>query len=63
MAQIKSNIEAKKAALARDRAEVRADDAEDYAASAIYFAVLALDDAEVAALEAVEARAYAASLA
>jgi len=63
MAQIKSNIEAKKEALARDRAERRADDAESYAASSIYFALMALDDAEIAALEAVEARAYAASLA
>jgi len=63
MAQIKSNIEAKKEALARDRAEGRADDAESYAASAIYFALMALDDAEIAALEAVDARAYAASLA
>src|SRR5262249_34032885 len=56
-------IEAKKEALARDRAERRADDAESYAASSIYFALMALDDAECAAREAVEARAYAASLA
>src|SRR5262245_6248701 len=62
MAQIKSNIEAKKEALARDRAERRADDAEDYAAASIYFALMALDDAEIATLEAVEARGYAASL-
>jgi len=63
MAQIKSTIEAKKEALARDQAENRADDAESYAASSIYFALMALDDAEIATLEAVEARAYAASLA
>ena len=61
--QIKSNIEAKKEARERNRAVRRADDAESYAEASIYFAMLALDEAEVAILEAVDARAYAESLA
>ena len=61
--QIKSNIEAKKEARELNRAMNRADDAEDYAASSIAFAIMAIDDAEIAALEAVDARAYADSLA
>ena len=60
--QIKSNIEAKKEARERNRAENRAEDAEDYAATSIYFAIMAIDDAEIATLEAVDARAYADSL-
>jgi len=61
--QIKKNIAAKKDAVNRKLAEHRADDAEDYAAAAIYFASMAVDDAEVATLEAIDARAYAESLA
>jgi hypothetical protein len=61
--QIKSNIEAKKEARERKRAMRRADDAEAYAETAIYFAFLAIDEAEIATLEAIDARAYAESLA
>ena len=63
VAQIKSHIEAKKEARELNRAANRADDAEDYAAASIAFAIMAIDDAEIATLEAVDARAYAASLA
>ena len=62
MQKIKSKIQAQKDATKRDIAGMRADDAEDYAVSAIYFASMALDDAEVATLEAIDARAYADSL-
>ena len=61
--KIKSNIAAKKDAVNRKLAEHRADDAEDYATASIYFARMAIDDAEVATLEAIDARAYAESLA
>lgn len=61
--KIKSNIAAKKDAVNRKLAEHRADDAEDYAADSIYFASMAIDNAEIASLEAIEARAYAESLA
>ena len=61
--KIKSNIAAKKDAVSRKVAEHRADDAEDYATASIYFARMAIDDADVATLEAIEARAYAESLA
>ena len=63
VAQIKSNIEAKKEARELNRASNRADDAEDYAAASIAFAIMAIDDAEIAFLEAIDARAYADSLA
>jgi hypothetical protein len=63
VAQIKSNIEAQKEAREVDRAVNRADDAEDYAAASIAFAIMAIDDAEIATLEAVDARAYADSMA
>jgi chromosome segregation ATPase len=63
VAQIKSKIEAKKEARELNRAVNRADDAEDYAATSIAFAIMAVDDAEIAALEAIDARAYADSLA
>lgn len=63
VAQIKSNIEAKKEAREQNRAVNRADDAEDYAAASISFAIMAIDDAEIATLEAVDARAFADSLA
>ena len=62
VAQIKSNIEAKKEALELNRVVNRADDAEDYAAASIAFAIMAVDDAEIATLEAIGARAYADSL-
>jgi len=61
--KIKKNIAAKKDAVNRNLAEHRADDAEDYARASIYFASMAVDDAEVATLEAIDARAYAESLA
>jgi hypothetical protein len=60
--KIKSNIAAKKDAANRKIAGHRADDAEDYAATSIYFALMAIDDAEIATLEAIDARAYADSL-
>jgi len=43
-------------------AQNRADDAEALAAASIAFAFMAIDDAEIATLEAIEARAYANSL-
>ena len=61
--KIKKHIAAKKDAVSRKVAEHRADDAEDYATASIYFARMAIDDADVATLEAIEARAYAESLA
>ena len=61
--QIKSNIEAKKETRELKRAMRRADDAESYAVASIYFALMVIDEAEIATLEAVDARAYAESLA
>lgn len=61
--KIKSTLGAKKDAVTRKVAVQRADNAEDYAASSIDFALIAIDDAEIATLEAVDARAYAESLA
>lgn len=63
MEKIKSTIGAKKDAIDRKVAVRRADHAEDCAASSIDFALMAIDDAEVATLEAVDARAHAESLA
>ncbi len=60
--QIKSKIEARKESRERNRAVNRADDAEAYADASIGFALMAIDDAEVAVLEAIYARAYAESL-
>ena len=60
--QIKSNVGAKKEALELNRATFRADDAESYADASIAFAIMALDEAEIATLEAIGARAYADSL-
>ncbi len=60
--KIKNNIAAKKDAVNRKLAEHRADDAEDNATALIYFARMAIDDAEIATLEAIDARAYAGSL-
>jgi hypothetical protein len=62
VAQIKSNLEAKKETVELNRAKNRADDAEDYAAASIAFAIMAVDEAEIATLEAIGARAYADSL-
>lgn len=61
--KIKSTLGAKKDAVSQKVAAHRADDAEDYATSSIDFALIAIDDAEIATLEAVDARAYAESLA
>jgi hypothetical protein len=61
--QIKSNIEAKKEARELKRAMRRADDAESYAEASVYWALIAIDEAEIATLEAIGARAYADSLA
>ena len=61
--KIKKHIAAKKDAVNRKMAEDRADDAEEYATASIYFASMAIDNAEVASLEAIDARAYAESLA
>jgi len=61
--KIKKRIAAKKGAVNRKMAEDRADDAEEYARDSIYFASMAIDNAEVASLEAIEARAHAESLA
>lgn len=61
--KIKKHIAAKKDAVNRKLAEDRADDAEEYARDSIYFASMAIDNAEVASLEAIDARAYAESLA
>jgi hypothetical protein len=63
VATIKSKIVATKAAVKRDVAMDQAADAEYYAASTIDFALMAIDEAEVATLEAIGARAYAESLA
>ena len=63
VAQIKSNIGAKKEALELNRATFRAEDAEAYADASIAFVMMALDEAEIATLEAIGARAYADSLA
>jgi hypothetical protein len=60
--RIKNNIEAKKEVRERNRAMRRAEDAEFDAEASIEFAIMALDDAEVATLEAIDARAYAESL-
>ena len=61
--KIKKHIAAKKDAVNRQLAEDRADDAEEYARVLIHFASMAIDNAEVASLEAIEARAHAESLA
>ncbi len=61
--QIKNKIETEKEAREVKKANKRADDAEDYAATAIMFVYMAIDEAEVAVLEAIAARAYADTLA
>lgn len=62
VAQIKNNIEAKKEAHELNRAMNRADEAEDIAVASIAFAIMSIDDAEIATLEAIGARAYADAL-
>ena|SRR5271157_1050988 len=57
--QIKNKRETEKEARDVKKAMKRADDAEDYAEAAIMFASLAIDEAEIAILEAIDARAYA----
>ena len=63
LAKIKSNVASKKDAVNREVAAHRADDAEEYATASVYFARMAIDDAEIATLEAIDARVYAESLA
>ena len=59
---IKNKIKTEKEAKEVKQATRRADDAEAYAKAAIDFAMMAIDDAEVAVLEAIDARVYAESL-
>jgi DNA polymerase II small subunit/DNA polymerase delta subunit B len=61
--QIKNKIESEKEAREAKNANKRAEHAEDYAAATIMYAYMAADEAEVAVLEAIAARAYADSLA
>jgi hypothetical protein len=61
--QIKSKIEADKEVHEAKRARRRADRLAADARDLIHFAVLAVDDAELALLEAIEAEVYAQSLA
>lgn len=63
LALIKSALAAGAVELEAANAALRADDAELYALFALDFALLALADAEVAVMEAVDARAYAEALA
>jgi hypothetical protein len=44
------------------KANRRADDAASYAAAALHFSLMAIDEAELALLEAVSAQAYSDSL-
>ncbi|MGW4768725.1 hypothetical protein ACWEO2_11895 [Nocardia sp. NPDC004278] len=60
--KIKNTIAAKKDIHDRKVASRRADDAEGYASASIDYALMAIDDAEIATLEAIDARAYAESL-
>ena len=61
--QIKNKIETEKEAREVKKAKNRADDAAWNAEAAIEFAFMAIDDAEVAVLEAIDAEAYYESLA
>ena len=56
---IKNKIKTEKEAKEVKQATRRADDAEAYAENAIDFAMMAINDAEVVALEAIHARVYA----
>ena len=61
--KIKGKIDSEKDAHEAKKARRRADHLASYAEDAISFAILAIDDAEVAVLEAIDAEVYAASLA
>jgi hypothetical protein len=61
--KIKGKIETEKEAHEAKKARRRADFLASYAEDAIWFAWLAIDEAEVAVLEAIDAEAYAESLA
>jgi hypothetical protein len=60
--QIKNKIGTEKEAMEAKQVTRRADDAEAYAVASIDFAMMAIDEAEVAVLEAIDARVYAESL-
>ena len=60
--QIKNKIETEKEASEAKKAKKRAKDTEAYADAAICFAMLVIDEVEVAALEAIDAEAYADSV-
>lgn len=60
--QIKNKFKTEKETMEAKQAIGRADDAEAYAKYAIDFAMMSIDEAEVAVLEAIDARAYAESL-
>ena len=57
--QIKNKIETEKEAREVKKANRRAEDAASYAAAALYFSLMATDEAELALLEAVSAQVYA----
>ncbi len=57
--KIKNKIETEKEAREVKKANKRAEDAEDYAVASIMYVYMAVDEAEVAVLEAIAARAYA----
>lgn len=59
--KVKTEIDAKKEAVDKGRAERRAGRLEDNAAASIAFALLAMEDAEYAVAEAVDARLHAKS--
>ncbi len=60
--QIKNKIETEKEARETKKTKKRAKDTEAYAIAAISFAMLVIDEVEVAALEAVDAEVYADSV-
>ena len=60
--QIKNKIETEKEAREAKKAKKRAKDTEAYADAAICFAMLVIDEVEVAALEAIDAETYADSV-
>ena len=60
--KIRSDITAKKDAMDASRAKTRADRLEDNAVASLGFAILAMEEAELAAVEAVDARLHAESL-
>ena len=60
--KIRSDITTKKDAMDASRAKARADRLEDNAVASLGFAILAMEEAELAAVEAVDARLHAESL-